>query len=250
MQSSSTTSGVPTGSITLSDGSTTLSVVPLSASAATFTTSSLGLGAHNLCAAYSGDANFLPSSLGDGGAGGWRGIGLHDDGHGRNLAEHSEGQCSATYSFSVAMLGAAMSSPIAALAVQGVPLGATSSINPSYIPPGGAVTSFTVTIQTPLATLDQPSRPFVAQAVSCPAHSPLRHAELLRHGLPTLLALLLLPAIGFARRRRAILLIHGGRVQHSAGNAGHPDAATASRGQRVDSIDYIHAHRHPQRNRA
>ena len=35
----------------------------------------------------------LPAQqLGDGGAGGWRGIGLHDDGHGRNLAEHSEGQ--------------------------------------------------------------------------------------------------------------------------------------------------------------
>jgi hypothetical protein len=99
----------------------------------------------------------------------------------------------ATYSFSVAMQGAAMSSPIA-LAVQGVPLGATSSINPSYIPPGGAVTSFTVTIQTPLplAALDKPSRPFVPpSAIS---------------GIQAALAILLLPMIGFARRRKAVLL--------------------------------------------
>ena len=79
---------------------------------------------------------------------------------------------SATYSFSVAMLGAAMSSPIA-LAVQGVPTGATSSINPSYIPPGGAVTSFTVTIQTPLATLGPalaPVRRHSLQALGCRRH--------------------------------------------------------------------------------
>ena len=176
VQSSSTTSGVPTGSITLSDGSTTLSVVPLSASAATFTTSSLGLGAHNLCAAYSGDANFLPSSS----ATAELAVGAASDftmtATGATSQSIPKGS-SATYSFSVAMLGAAMSSPIA-LAVQGVPLGATSSINPSYIPPGGAVTSFTVTIQTPLATLDQPSRPFVAG--SFPSAHRLRHAELLR----------------------------------------------------------------------
>ncbi len=203
VQSSSTTSGVPTGSITLSDGSTTLSVVPLSASAATFTTSSLGLGAHNLCAAYSGDANFLPSSS----ATAELAVGAASDftmtATGATSQSIPKGS-SATYSFSVAMLGAAMSSPIA-LAVQGVPLGATSSINPSYIPPGGAVTSFTVTIQTPLATLDQPSRPFVAGSFpSGPFASGTPNSS--GHGLPTLLALLLLPAIGFARRRRAILL--------------------------------------------
>jgi sugar lactone lactonase YvrE len=188
VQATSTTSGVPTGSVTLTDGSTTLSVVPLSAGAATFTTSSLALGAHNLCASYSGDANFLPS----GSATAELAVGAASDftltATGTTTQSIPKGSA-ATYSFSVAMLGAAMASPIA-LAVQGVPTGATSSINPSFIPPGGAVTSFTVTIQTPLATLDQRSRPFVPQSANS--------------GTQASLVILLLPAIAFARRRKEI----------------------------------------------
>jgi sugar lactone lactonase YvrE len=190
VQSSSTTSGVPTGSITLSDGSTTLCVVPLSVGgAATFATTSLALGAHNLSASYSGDANFLPSSSATANLA----VGPASDftltATGATSQSIPKGS-SATYSFSVAMLGAAMASPIA-LAVQGVPLGATSSINPSYIPPGGAVTSFTLTIQTPLAALGQPSRPFTPQSASS--------------GIQAALAILLLPLVAFARRRRNIL---------------------------------------------
>ncbi len=194
VQSSSTTGGVPTGSITLTDGSTMLSVVTLSAGAATLTTSSLALGAHNLSATYSGDANFLPSSS----ATAELAVGAASDftltATGAASQSIPKGS-SATYSFSVAMLGAAMASPIV-LAVQGVPLGATSSINPSYIPPGGAVTSFTVTIQTPLATLDQRSRPFVPPSANS--------------GTKASLAVLLLPMIGLSRR-----LLHkkrGGRI--------------------------------------
>jgi sugar lactone lactonase YvrE len=195
VQASSTTSGVPTGSVTLSDGSTTLSVVPLSSfGAASFTTSSLTLGAHNLSATYSGDANFLPSSsataiLAVGPASDFT---LTATG---STAQSIPAGSSATYSFSVAMLGAAMSSPIA-LAVLGVPTGATSSLNPSYIPPGGAVTSFTLTIQTPLplAALRQTSRPVLAGPLS--SGSPQTTGP----GPQALLALLLLPAIGLARR--------------------------------------------------
>jgi hypothetical protein len=190
VQSTSTTSGVPTGSITLADGSTTLCVVALSAGAATFTTSSLTLGAHNLSASYSGDANFLPSSS----ATAELAVGAASDftltATGAASQSIPKGS-SATYSFSVAMLGAAMSSPIA-LAVQGVPTGATSSINPSYIPPGGAVTSFTLTIQTPLAALDQRSRPFVPPSANS--------------GMKASLAVLLLPMIALARRRKAIVV--------------------------------------------
>jgi sugar lactone lactonase YvrE len=186
VQASSTTTGVPTGSITLADGSTTLSVVPLSASgAATFTTSSLSLGAHNLSAFYSGDTNFLSSSSATANLA----VGPASDftlAATGSTAQSIPSGSAATYSFSVAMQGAAMSSPIA-LAVQGVPLGATSSINPSYIPPGGAVTSFTLTIQTPLATLDIKSRPGDRRSPGT-----------------GWLALLLLPVIGLARRRKAI----------------------------------------------
>jgi sugar lactone lactonase YvrE len=190
VQATSTTSGVPTGTITLADGSTSIAVVALSAGAATFTTSSLALGAHNLCASYSGDANFLPSSSATANLA----VGPASDftltATGATSQSIPKGS-SATYSFSVAMLGAAMASPIA-LAVQGVPTGATSSINPSFIPPGGAVTSFTVTIQTPLATLDQRSRPFVPQSANS--------------GTQASLVILLLPAIAFARRRKAIVV--------------------------------------------
>ena len=188
VQATSTTSGVPTGTITLADGSTSIAVVALSAGAATFTTSSLALGAHNLCASYSGDANFLPSSSATANLA----VGPASDftltATGATSQSIPKGS-SATYSFSVAMLGAAMASPIA-LAVQGVPTGATSSINPSFIPPGGAVTSFTVTIQTPLATLDQRSRPFAPPSASS--------------GMQASLVILLLPAIAFARRRKKI----------------------------------------------
>jgi hypothetical protein len=90
----------------------------------------------------------------------------------------------ATYGFSVGTLGAALASPIA-LAVQGAPLGATASFSPNYIPPGGAVTSFTLTIQTPLAGLDERTRPLEPRGPG-----------------PGWLAALLLPAMGFLRKRR------------------------------------------------
>src|ERR1019366_2990163 len=59
MQVASTTSGVPTGSVTVLDGTTSLAVVPLSAGSASLSTSALGSGSHSLSAVYSGDANFL-----------------------------------------------------------------------------------------------------------------------------------------------------------------------------------------------
>ena len=235
VQSSSTTSGVPAGSITLSDGSATLCVVPLSAGgAATFTTSSLALGAHNLSATYSGDANFLPSSSATANVA----VGPASDftltATGATSQSIPKGS-SATYSFSVAMLGAAMSSPIA-LAVQGVPLGATSSINPSYIPPGGAVTSFTVTIQTPLAALGPvlaPLRRHRRQALGC--RRPWRSCCCQRSAS--------LDDAGKSsdswRRRSA-----------SCWQRSPPDAAIASTRTTVRQLDHLHPHRHRNRNRA
>ncbi len=191
-QTASTTSGAPTGSVTLLDGSSALSVVPLSAGGvAAYTTSSLALGSHSLSASYSGDTNFLPSSS----ATASLAVGAASDftltATGATTQAVPAGSA-ATYSFSVAMLGAAMSSPIA-LAVQGVPTGATVSLSPSYIPPGGAVTSFTMTVQTPLvAALEKRSR----RSVPGSAYS---------SGMQVFLAVLLLPAFALARRRRTIV---------------------------------------------
>ena len=55
--------GTPDGSVTFSDGATVLAVLALDPSGfATFSTSSLGLGAHALSASYGGAANYLGSS--------------------------------------------------------------------------------------------------------------------------------------------------------------------------------------------
>lgn len=55
-------SGTPTGTVTLTDGSTTLATVPLANGQATFATSSLSVGSHSIMAAYSGDNNFQAST--------------------------------------------------------------------------------------------------------------------------------------------------------------------------------------------
>lgn len=65
--SSTGSSGTPTGSVTFQDGATTLALnVPVSTTAGvtkvTFTTSALAAGSHSLKATYSGDTNFTSSS--------------------------------------------------------------------------------------------------------------------------------------------------------------------------------------------
>jgi sugar lactone lactonase YvrE len=221
VQATSTTSGVPTGSVTLLDGATTLSTLTLASGAATYTTSSLTLGAHSLSANYLGDANFLSSSsataeLAVGPASDFT---LTATG---STAQSIPAGSAATYSFSVAMQGAAMSSPIA-LAVQGVPAGATPSFSPNYIPPGGAVTSFTLTIQTPLplAMQKRKTRPFAPEAAG--------------FGTRSAVAILLLPMIAFARRRKALIVffaaascIFFATLATGCGNRINPDNASVN----------------------
>ncbi|HUS01485.1 MAG TPA: Ig-like domain repeat protein, partial [Chitinophagaceae bacterium] len=58
----STTSGTPTGTITFFDGSTNIGSVTLTGNTATFTTSSLTAGSHNITATYNGDAAHTSST--------------------------------------------------------------------------------------------------------------------------------------------------------------------------------------------
>jgi sugar lactone lactonase YvrE len=180
MCASSTTSGVPTGSVTLLDGTTVLSAIPLAAGGAALTTSTLALGTHTLTAVYSGDTNFLPSTSAIASVV----VGTASDFSmtaSSTTSQSVPAGSAATFSFSVATTGTALASPIL-LAVQGVPLGATASLSPSSLPPGGAVTSFTLTIQTPLAASYKPSRPSLPRSPAFPGSG--------------VLAVLLLPAIG------------------------------------------------------
>jgi Bacterial Ig-like domain (group 3) len=57
-----TTGGLPTGSVTLSDNGTQIGSGTLSGGTWTFTSSTLSVGAHNLSAAYAGVTGYLPSS--------------------------------------------------------------------------------------------------------------------------------------------------------------------------------------------
>jgi hypothetical protein len=57
-----TGTGTPTGTVTFTDGSTTLGTSSLSGGKATFTTSTLSVGSHTIGAAYSGDSTFKASS--------------------------------------------------------------------------------------------------------------------------------------------------------------------------------------------
>jgi len=184
IQAVSTTSGMPTGSVTLLDGATVMSVAPLSGGGLTIGTSTLGLGAHSLRVNYSGDTNFLPSTSAVVAitVGATSDFTLTSTGA---ISQAVPAGSAATFSFSVAIQGATMASPIT-FAVQGTPLGATASLNPAYLPPSGAVTNFTLTIQTPLAALKRLSWP------SSPGNGKISGS--------VLLGILLFPAIGLARR--------------------------------------------------
>jgi autotransporter-associated beta strand protein len=58
-----TAQGTPTGSVTFSDGGHALATVPLNGNAAaTFTTTSLSVGSHQIGVAYSGDSTFSPTA--------------------------------------------------------------------------------------------------------------------------------------------------------------------------------------------
>jgi hypothetical protein len=156
-QAISSTSGVPTGTITLLDGNGVVGTGTLSGGYWSYSLSSLAAGTHMLTAAYSGDSNFLPSTsppvtMTVGGAPDFT---LASSGTGSQTVAAGS---AATFNFSVKMVGSGPASPIM-LAVQGLPRGTTASLNPSAVPPGGAITSFTLTIQTPLAGLDSPRIP-------------------------------------------------------------------------------------------
>jgi hypothetical protein len=62
VRASSPGSGTPTGSVTFYDGATALATMNLSDATATYTTSSLSVGAHAITAVYSGDGNFETST--------------------------------------------------------------------------------------------------------------------------------------------------------------------------------------------
>jgi sugar lactone lactonase YvrE len=152
-QVASTTSGTPTGSITLIDSGNPLSTSPLSSTGTTlFTIPSITQGAHSFTAFYSGSANFTsgtstpqlimvsaPTTNPD--------FTLASTGA---ITQTIVSGSSASYTFSVQMQPT-MSSPVS-LAAAGLPNLSTASFNPPTLPPGATTNTFTLTIATPGAT--------------------------------------------------------------------------------------------------
>jgi sugar lactone lactonase YvrE len=154
----STTSGSPTGTVTLLDGAAPLLTSPVSAAGdSTFTTSTLYVGSHTLTAHYNGDANFIPSTSSPN----LIAIGTAPPPTNGDFTLTSTGTItqsvlsgsSAAFTFSVQLQGN-IASPIT-LAATGLPSLATASFSPAYLPPGSATNTFTLTVSTPNAIASQ-----------------------------------------------------------------------------------------------
>jgi uncharacterized protein YceK len=147
----SATSGIPTGTIILSDGGTLLTAGGANTSGdLTFATSGLSMGPHSLYATYSGDPNFLsstsPTALFTVGAP------AQEPGDFTLASSSATTQTivsgnSANFSFVVHTQGN-LSSPVS-LSALGLPDLATASFNPGSIPAGTASGNFTMTVSAP-----------------------------------------------------------------------------------------------------
>jgi sugar lactone lactonase YvrE len=160
----STTSGTPTGSVTLFDGVSSVATASLVGGYATLSTSTLSLGTHTLTGGYAGDQNFLPSTSNP----------VVESITGAGTSDFTltattptnvtiPSGSAASYTFAVATTGPALSSPIT-LAATGLPTGAIASFSPAYLPPGSTPTTFTLSIQTPTAALGR-TMPFVCALI-------------------------------------------------------------------------------------
>jgi hypothetical protein len=146
----SSASGVPTGSIGFFDGTTLLGTVTLTSGQASYTTSALAVGTHSITAVYSGDATF------QGGASAAVSQLVQDF----TLSNPISGTTNtpsatvvpggtATYTLSFGpSVGTVFPAPVT-LSLSGLPPGATGTLTPSTLPAGSSLTAVTLTIQLP-----------------------------------------------------------------------------------------------------
>lgn len=183
--------GTPTGTVNFLDGSSQIGSGTLSNGVATFTTSSLTVGAHSITAIYGGDMDFtsvtsaaLTETVAD--------FTFAPPSGGSTSATASWGG-TATYSLTVTPPSGGSASPIT-FSISGLPTGATATFNPASVPANSGTTNVTLTIQLP------------ASADATP------HNVTPFGGAPLFLGFVLLPFLGMRRFRRALsgkLLIVG-----------------------------------------
>jgi hypothetical protein len=143
----SSTAGVPTGSVSFLDGTTSLGQVTLANGAAILVTSALAAGTHAVTAIYNGDSNFagVTSSV------------LNQTVQGFSLSSTGTSGTSqtvpaggtATYTFSAAPVGSPTFPTAVSFAVTGLPSGATGTFTPQTIAAGSAATNVTLIVQVP-----------------------------------------------------------------------------------------------------
>jgi hypothetical protein len=181
--------GTPTGTVSFLDGTTALGSGTLIGGGATFTTSTLSAGSHQITAVYSGDTNFVTltsASLTEN----VQDFSLNIAGSpGASASQTVSPGGTATYALTLSPIGSIFPAAVA-LTVSGLPAGASYTLTPTTIAAGAGATNVTLTIQVP------------ANAAS------LEPRRGLSRGLaPITLGILLLPLSG--RLRRSAVKLNG-----------------------------------------
>jgi hypothetical protein len=190
VQTSSTATGTPTGTVSFLDGTTVLATVPLGSNGqATYSVTTLANGSHSLTATYSGDAYFQPG--GSTGAAIAITIGNLNLDLGADQNQSVLPGATVAYKFPLSPLVTPTFLYDVHLTATGLPPGATYTFSPALIPAGSASLPVTMTIQTAkgVASLGTP-------ATSGRQGSP--------RGLTALAFGLLLPLFGAKRVRRRL----------------------------------------------
>jgi hypothetical protein len=156
--SSTGSTGSPTGTVSFYDGTTLLGTSPITAGVATLSTAAFPIGASTATAVYSGDKNFAVSTSG----GVIETVSSADftfvlvPSSGSPAVQTVAPGGSATYNFTVSPSLASFPQQVT-FTVSGLPPGATYTLTPSSIPAGGGTTAMTLVVTTtnPLAQLNR-----------------------------------------------------------------------------------------------
>jgi hypothetical protein len=160
------TGGTPTGTVTFSDGSTKLGTGTLNSSGrATYSTSSLAIGAHSITATYGGDTNFAASTSA---AVTVTVTAAVPPGFGMSLSPASGSVApgsTTTATITITPTGGFNSQ--VSLACTGLPVYSTCSFSPATVTPSGsaaATTTLTLATNVATASMRKPDQPNVRRA--------------------------------------------------------------------------------------
>jgi len=212
----SSTTGTPTGSVNIFDGTTLLATVPLSGGTASYTTASLAPGVtHSISAVYSGDTNFTGSNSSTTASVTVAPLDFTMTITGPSSATVIPGQ-SISYQVTVTPLYGSYAGTVN-FAIAGLPPGASVTFSPSSIAANGGPQTITVTITSAPATAANH-----APSLPSPTPSPTHRSATLA------LAFLLIFGLGAMRRRGRglrrlvciVLLLAGGTAATLATGCG------------------------------